>query len=59
MRPIAELLEFLTHKMTMMAVYQLAISLYLPTPDGFSSREELAWILSGYKATVKAKRLIF
>ncbi|KAM3100079.1 protein NO VEIN domain-containing protein [Phormidesmis sp. 146-12] len=48
MREITELLEFLTHQMTMAAVYQPAIILYLLTRNGFATRAELAKMLSGY-----------
>lgn len=48
MREFTELLEFLTHQMTMAAVYQPAIILYLLTRDGFATRAELARMLSGY-----------
>ncbi len=48
MREITELLEFLTHQMTMAAIYQPVIILHLLERDGFSSRTELARTLSGY-----------
>ena len=48
MRKITELLEFLTHQMTMVAIYQPAIILYLLTRKGFATRTELARMLSGY-----------
>jgi hypothetical protein len=48
MRDAAELLDFLTQKMTMMTVYQPAIILHLLTRDGVASRTELARMLSGY-----------
>jgi hypothetical protein len=48
MRPIAELLNFLTETMTLMTVYQPAIILYLLTQGGAASRAELARMLSGY-----------
>ncbi len=48
MRELTELLEFLTRQMTMVAVYQPAIILYLLTRQGFATRAELARMLSGY-----------
>lgn len=48
MREFTELLEFVTHQMTMAAVYQPAIILYLLTRNGFATRTELARMLSGY-----------
>jgi hypothetical protein len=48
MRPIAELLNFLTETMMLMTVYQPAIILYLLTRGGAASRAELARMLSGY-----------
>jgi hypothetical protein len=47
MRPIAELLDFLAHTMTMMTVYQPAVILHLLARDGVASREALARMLSG------------
>ncbi|MBV8882468.1 MAG: hypothetical protein JO235_00490 [Chroococcidiopsidaceae cyanobacterium CP_BM_RX_35] len=49
MRPITELLAFLSQKMTMMTVYQPAIILHLLTREGFSSRADLAQMLIGYE----------
>lgn len=49
MRDISELLDFLNHKMTMAAIYQPAIVLYLLTREGVASRSELARLLSGYE----------
>lgn len=48
MRAISELLEFLTHKMSMQTIYQPAIILYLLTQGGVASRTSLARLLSGY-----------
>ncbi len=48
MRPIAELLDFIQHRMSMMAVYQPVIILHLLTRQGIASRTELAQTLSGY-----------
>jgi|GEM_PF-1186789 len=47
MRPIAELIEFLTHTMTLMTIYQPAIILHLLARDGVASRSTLAQMLSG------------
>ncbi len=47
MRPIGELIEFLTHAMTMMTVYQPAVILHLLTREGVASRAALARMLSG------------
>jgi hypothetical protein len=47
MRPIAELLEFLTQTMTLMTVYQPAVILHLLVREGVASRTALAQMLSG------------
>ncbi len=38
MRPIAELLHFLTHQMSMQAVYQPVVILHLLTRGGLATR---------------------
>lgn len=48
MRPIAELLDFLRHTMTMQTIYQPAVILHLLTRDGWAPRSDLATTLSGY-----------
>lgn len=47
MRPIAELLDFLSQTMTLMTVYQPAIILHLLAREGVASRAALAQMLSG------------
>jgi len=47
MRPIAELIEFLTHTMTLMTVYQPAVILHVLKREGVASRADLARMLSG------------
>lgn len=47
MRPIAELIDFLTRTMTLMTIYQPAIILHLLVRDGVASRSVLAQMLSG------------
>ena len=47
MRDFAELIEFLTHTMTLMTVYQPAIILHLLAREGVDSRAALARMLSG------------
>ena len=48
MRPIAELLHFLTHQMSMQAVYQPVVILHLLTRGGLATRADLARTLGGY-----------
>lgn len=48
MRPIAELLDFLTHQMSMQAVYQPVVILHLLTRGGLATRADLARTLGGY-----------
>ena len=48
MRPIAELLHFLTHQMSMQAVYQPVVILHLLTRGGLATRTDLARTLGGY-----------
>jgi len=50
MRDLTELIQFLTHTMTMMTVYQPAIILHLLARGGVASRAELARMLSGNEA---------
>jgi hypothetical protein len=45
MRPISELLEFLTHQMSMQAVYQPVVILHLLTRGGLATRADLARVL--------------
>jgi hypothetical protein len=47
-KPITELIEFLTQKMSLAAIYQPAIILHLLSRGGTASRAELALTLSGY-----------
>lgn len=48
MKSIADLIEFLTQKMSLAAIYQPAIILHLLARGGTASRAELALTLSGY-----------
>jgi hypothetical protein len=48
MRPIADLLDFLTHQMSMQAVYQPVVILHLLTRGGRATRADLARTLGGY-----------
>ena len=48
MRPITELLHFLTHQMSMQAVYQPVVILHLLTRGGLATRADLARTLGGY-----------
>jgi hypothetical protein len=48
MRPIADLLHFLTHQMSMQAVYQPVVILHLLTRGGLATRADLARTLGGY-----------
>lgn len=48
MKQISELIEFLTQKMSLAAIYQPAIILHLLSGGGTASRAELALNLSGY-----------
>lgn len=48
MRPIADLLDFLTHQMSMQAVYQPVVILHLLTRGGLATRADLARTLGGY-----------
>jgi hypothetical protein len=48
MRPIAGLLDFLTHQMSMQAVYQPVVILHLLTRGGLATRTDLARTLGGY-----------
>jgi hypothetical protein len=48
MRPIAELLHFLTHQMSMQAVYQPVVILHLLSRGGLATRADLARTLGGY-----------
>lgn len=50
MRDLAKLIEFLTHTMTMMTVYQPAVILQVLAQEGVASRTELARMLSGNEA---------
>jgi len=49
MRPIADLLDFLTHQMSMQAVYQPVVILHLLTRGGLATRADLArrWLRQG------------
>jgi Domain of unknown function (DUF3883) len=48
MRPIADLLNFLTQQMSMQAVYQPVVILHLLTRGGLATRTDLARTLGGY-----------
>lgn len=48
MRPIADLLDFLNHQMSMQAVYQPVVILHLLTRGGLATRADLARTLGGY-----------
>lgn len=48
MKQMGDLIEFLTQKMTLVAIYQPAIILHLLARGGTASRAELALTLSGY-----------
>lgn len=53
MRPLSELLTFLSSEMKMTAVYQPAIIRYLLEHDGRATNAELAQVLSGYDRSVQ------
>ena len=53
MRPLPELLEFLTETMSMTEIYQPVIIRYLLEQDGEASRTDLAMVLSGYDESVQ------
>ena len=48
MRPISDLLHFLTHQMSMQAVYKPVVILHLLTRGGVATRADLARTLGGY-----------
>lgn len=47
MRPISELLDFLTHQMSMQTEYQPLVILHLLTRSGWATRADLARTLAG------------
>ena len=53
MRPLTELLEFLTETMSMTEIYQPVIVRYLLEQKGEASKTELATVLSGYDQSVQ------
>lgn len=53
MRPLSELMEFLTDTMSMTDVYQPAVVLHLLERGGSASKEDLARTLAGYDESVQ------